>query len=276
MPNNPEVLEKLLVKVDRAYKHIVDLEVDVTRFQLSRGRDDIFHKDNLQTQERTFYVGSLTKIPLDFSALVGDIIQNLRSTLDHLAWHLVQSSPVTQKARSTDIYFPIFETASEYRTGKMRKIQGMTDAAIQAVDAIEPYYRPDVLPGIGNGVALFWLHELNKLDKHCLLIPIWEDMTTHTMPKSQLLKMEPTLRAAFGDTWDKTHIVANRLSLPLKDGSELCTLPIAEVQNNMAFRFQIAFGEPEWVRGKEILSTLVNMHRIVKGIIEDFDSKGLL
>jgi hypothetical protein len=275
MPNNPEVLEKLLVKVDRAYKHILDLEVGITRFQRSRGSDEIFHKDNLQTQKRTFYVGSLTKIPLDFSALVGDIIQNLRSTLDHLAWHLVQSSPVTPKARSVDIYFPIFETVSEYRAGKMRKIQGMTDAAIQAVDAIEPYYRPDGV-GIGQGVALFWIHELNKLDKHRLLIPVWEDMTTHTMPKSQLLKMEPTLRAAFGDNWDKTHVVANRSPLPLKDGSELCTLPIAEVQDKMAFRFQIAFGEPKWVRGKEVLSTLVNMHRIVKGIIEDFDSRKFL
>jgi hypothetical protein len=268
--------EMLLVKVDRAYKHVLELEIEITRFQRSRGPDEIFHKDNLQTQERTFYVGALTKIPLDFSALVGDIIQNLRSTLDHLAWHLVQSSPVTPKARSVDIYFPIFETASGYRAGKMRKIQGMTDAAIRAIDAIEPYYRPDVLPGIGNGVALFWLHELNKLDKHRLLIPIWEDMTTHTMPKSQLLKMESTLRAAFGDNWDKTHVVANRPLLPLKDGSELCTLPIAEVQDTMAFRFQIAFGEPKWVRGKEILSTLVNMHRIVREIIEAFDSKGLL
>ena len=275
MPTAPTARELLLVKVDRAYKHIIDLQNDVVRFQFSRRGDDIFHKDNLQTQERTFYVRSLTKIPIEFSALVGDILQNLRTSLDHLAWHLVSNSPVTPKARDRDIYFPIFETASEYRAGKMKKIEGMTAAAIQAIDAVEPYYRPDGI-GIGQGVALFWIHELNKLDKHRLLIPVWEDMTSHTMPKSQLAKMEPTLRAAFGDKWDKTLIVAKRQSGPLEDGSELCTLPIAEVQDEMQFRFQIAFGEPKWVRGKEILSSLINMHRIVRGIIEDFDSKGLL
>ena len=96
------------------------------------------------------------------------------------------------------------------------------------------------------------------------------------MPKTQLAEMEVGLRAAFGDRWENTLIVANRQTAPLVDGSKLCTLPISEVKDNMTFRFQIAFGEPKWVRGKEVLSTLVNMHRVVRGIIETFDSKGLL
>jgi hypothetical protein len=53
-------------------------------------------------------------------------------------------------------------------------------------------------------------------------------------------------------------------------------LPISEVDDDMKFRFQIAFGEPEGIRGKEIISTLSNMHRIVKEIMFDFDAKGLL
>jgi hypothetical protein len=63
---------------------------------------------------------------------------------------------------------------------------------------------------------------------------------------------------------------------PLRDGSKLCTLPIAEVDDEMKFRFQIAFGQPAGIRGKEVLSTLKNMHRIVKKIVFDFDEKGLL
>lgn len=277
MPNNPKVLDALLVKVDRAYKHIIDLQAEIIVFRLEGNSYEIFSKDNLQTGERTFYVRFLKGIPLQISALIGDVVQNLRSALDHLAWHLVQSSPVIPKARKADIYFPIYEMASEYRADKMRKIQGMTDAAIQAIDAIEPYYRPDVLPGIGHGVALFWIHVLNKLDKHRLLIPVWEDMTAHTMPRTQKAAMAETLKAAFGDTWQNTLVAANHKTIsPLVDGSELCTLPISEVDDNMKFRFQIAFGEPKWVCGKEILTSLVNMHRIVKGIMIDFDSKGLL
>lgn len=100
-------------------------------------------------------------MPSEFSALIGDIAQNPRSALDHLAWHLVKNSPITPKASDRDIYFPIFETASEYRSKKMKKIQGMTDSAIDAIDSVEPYYRPDITPGIGNGAALFWLHAIN-------------------------------------------------------------------------------------------------------------------
>jgi len=85
------------------------------------------------------------------------------------------------------------------------------------------------------------------------------------------------LQAAFGS--ENAEVMVGSLidsNLPLEDGSKLCTLPISEVDDNMKFRFQIAFGEPASMRGKEIISTLNNMHRIVRGIIEDFDRKGLL
>lgn len=277
MPNNPEKLDELLVKVNRANDHILDLQIRIIQFRTKGDSCAVLHEDDLQTAERTYYLRIVEKIPLQFSASIGDIVQNLRSSLDHLAWHLVKSSPVAQKAKDADIYFPIYETAREYRADKMRKIQGMTDAAIQAIDAVEPYYRPDILPGIGRGVALFWIHVLNKLDKHRLLIPIWEDMTSHSMPRSQKAAMAEGLKAAFGDNWQNTLIALNRVtSGPLKDGSKLFTLPISEVDDNMKFRFQIAFGEPKWVCGKEIVSSLANMHRVVRKLMIDFDAKGLI
>jgi hypothetical protein len=55
-----------------------------------------------------------------------------------------------------------------------------------------------------------------------------------------------------------------------------CALPIAEVDDDMKFRMQIAFGEPDFIRGKEIFSTLRNHHRVVKKIMLDFHDKGLL
>jgi hypothetical protein len=65
-------------------------------------------------------------------------------------------------------------------------------------------------------------------------------------------------------------------TVPLENGSKLRTLPINEVDDNMKFRFHISFGEPESMRGKEVVSTLNNMHRIVRKIVLDFDSKGFL
>ena len=89
--------------------------------------------------------------------------------------------------------------------------------------------------------------------------------------------MAAALRSAFGS--ESANVMVGSLvdsSTPLEDGSKLCTLPIAEVDDDMKFRFQVAFGEPKSMRGKEVLSTLNNMHRIVREIVFDFESKGLL
>ena len=276
MPQNQKALNALLVKVQRAEKHIIDLGAEFLRFWTQGDPYTTFFEDNLEARERSYYLRVFKEMPPQFSALIGDIAQNLRSALDHLAWHLVKTSPVTPKAKDRDIYFPIFETASEYDAGKMRKIQGMTDAAIKAIDSIQPYYTPHSPgPGIGQGVQLFWLHEINKLDKHRLLVPIWTNMVSHTMPRSKLSELSEELRAHLGT--GNVFLASNAASSgPLEDGSKLCTLPISEVDENMRFQFHIAFREPKWVCGKEVLTSLAAMHSRVERLIIDFDNRGLL
>ncbi len=275
--SNSKVLQDLLIKVDRADKHILDLTAEFLRFLGEGGPYETFFEDNTDTGERTYYLRVRKETPPQFSALIGDIAQNLRSSLDHLAWYLVQSSPVTPKAKDKDIYFPIFETAREYNDGKMKKIQGMTDAAIMAIDRIEPYYRPDGSPigsGIGNGVHLFMLHEINKLDKHRLLVPIWGNMVSHTITRTKRIEMDEVIRAALANQPGKVFLAAN--SGPLKDGSELGTFPISDVDDDMTFNFHIAFGEPKWFRGKEVLTSLAAIHKQVREIMIRFDNEGLL
>ncbi|MFZ1085961.1 MAG: hypothetical protein WAN35_13430 [Terracidiphilus sp.] len=278
MPPRKKILD-LLVKVDRANKHLVDLQLASANFFHPPNPYETISEDNAQTGERTFYLRIHKEIPSEFPALIGDIAHNLRSALDHLAWHLVQISPVVPKAKDGSIYFPIFEDASEYRNGKMRKIQGMSDAAIQTIDDIKPYGRLDKsnpTAGIGN-LALYWLNALDIQDKHRLLIPTWVAAPGHSLTKSKRAEVANVLRAVFGS--EDAPVIGPSLipsNLPLEDGSKLCTLPISEVDDDMKFRFQIAFGEPASMRGKEIVSTLNNMHRIVKEIMFDFDSKGLL
>jgi hypothetical protein len=266
----------LLVKVDRAYKHILDLNAEFLRFLGEGGPYETFFEDNTNTGERTYYLKVRKETPPQFSALIGDIAQNLRSSLDHLAWHLVQSSPVTPKAGDRDTYFPIFETASKYHAGKMRKIQGMTDAAIKAIDRIQPYYQLEGTT-IGQGVQFFWLDEINKLDKHRLLVPVWGNVVSHTITRTKRTEMDKVIRAAFTNRPGKVFIAANAVSPgPLKDGSKLCTLLVSEVDDDMTFNFHIAFGEPKWVRGKEVLTTLAAMHKRVRETIIGFDNEGLL
>jgi hypothetical protein len=274
MPVQRKKILDLLVKVDRAQKHIIDLELETRRFWRDPRPYEIVPEDNLDAGERTYYLRVHKEIPSEVCALIGDIAQNLRCALDHLAWHLVTTSPVSPKTKKRNVYFPIFETESEYREGKMKKIEGMTPPAIDAIDAVKPYYRLDTV-GVGNP-ALYWLSVINIQDKHRLLIPVWSDAVGHSITKSKRAEWAHVLHNAFGSADADVIIPLLVPGGPLKNGSKLCTLPIADVDDNMKFRFQIAFGEPAGIRGKEVLSTLKNMHRIVKKIIFNFDSKGLL
>jgi hypothetical protein len=63
---------------------------------------------------------------------------------------------------------------------------------------------------------------------------------------------------------------------PLKVGDKLCTVPRAEVEANMYFTFDIAFGESEALKGQRVVPTLTDITNLVRDIIYRFDSMGLL
>ena len=168
--HSPNIFEILSVKIEQANKHIEELERATSVFHDATPPPyEIYFEDSPKKLERTYRIRVHKKIPLEISALIGDVLHNLRSALDHLAWHLVTSRSIEPKATPSHIYFPIFETAQKYHANKMRKIQGMTKEAIQIIDAIEPYYKSDD-GQIGQGTPLWCLHTLNIQDKHKLLI----------------------------------------------------------------------------------------------------------
>jgi hypothetical protein len=261
-----DIFDRLTVKTKRAKRHVIELSQAIDQF-MATGPYVVDSKDNSQTGERTYYVHFVKKIPIEFSAILGDAIQNLRSALDHLAVHLVKIGPPGPRAKR--VYFPIFETAAAYEAGKMGKIQGMGKAAIQAIDAVQPYPR-------GDGWALWHMHTMNNIDKHNLLLPIWGNLISHTFPKSERIKMESIFKAKWPDGLPRGMLTAAHGLRILEDGGELLTMPISELEDHMDFRISIALGEPVEVRGKEVISTIDNMHRIVLKTIADFSLNGLL
>src|SRR3990172_3595613 len=99
--------------------------------------------------------------PPDIARIGGDVIQNLRSALDHLAYQLVLVG-TGKPGPFFHVYFPIFDSAPEYKAGKTRQIKGMRQEAIDAIDGIKPYK--------GGNDTLWQLHSLNRIDKHRLIL----------------------------------------------------------------------------------------------------------
>jgi hypothetical protein len=77
-----------------------------------------------------------------------------------------QCRPLAEKVGKR-IAFPVIEKATEYPAFKTRKIKGARKAAVKAIDALKPYK---------NGNPALWsLHYVNNVDKHCHLIRIGPD-----------------------------------------------------------------------------------------------------
>jgi hypothetical protein len=119
-------------------------------------------------QETIYPPGKLQSFqifPFDMVAAAGDVIQNVRSSLDHLANHLVL---VNGQRPTKNTCFPISENFDTYEREKGKKVKGMRADAKEAIDRVKPY---------GGGNEFLWkLHELNNIDKHRLLFTVRRDV----------------------------------------------------------------------------------------------------
>lgn len=153
-----EKLALIRQKVHRAKKHISDFEIAREGF-LGEEPAGVASKLNPQSGDEEFYITHLKIVPVEFGLMAGDAIHNLRAALDHLAWQLVLANNETPTVRTC---FPITDTATTHQSGAKRPVDGMADAAIDAINAAEPYK--------GGNDALWLLHRLDIADKHHALL----------------------------------------------------------------------------------------------------------
>jgi hypothetical protein len=71
-------------KIERADEHISNLNETVSRF-ISSGPYKVATERNSDTGQLIYYVSQAMDTPPSFSAIKGDVLNNLRCSLDHLA-----------------------------------------------------------------------------------------------------------------------------------------------------------------------------------------------
>lgn len=103
-------------------------------------------------------------VPANMALIIGDIIHNLRVSLDLLATDLVRINNKSPRK----VYFPFANSKSEIdKQIKDKNFHRASDEAIALLrDAIKPFGGDD-----GNGL-LYALHNADIMDKHKLLIPV--------------------------------------------------------------------------------------------------------
>jgi hypothetical protein len=150
-------------KLKRAEENILNLHAEMERFFQESDYPAFPEHDSQLFSEAIEYHTNLP-IPIRFSVLSGEIVHQLRSCFDHIAWHF-SVGPVDDSRR---IEFPVFEQPLNHDRRKRfeGKIQGITDANVRdLIERLQPYNAADPLNDL-----LWIIHDLDIVDKHKELI----------------------------------------------------------------------------------------------------------
>jgi hypothetical protein len=276
-----QTVETLKSKVKRAEDHIQNLHRFWNSFAVAAYPWTA--QDDSQSGYRIYRLTYAKPIPVDVPWMVGDAVHNLRSALDHLAFHLV-STFTNGNGPFKELYFPIAETFDKFNKSLIRAskcksssgavVQRLRQEAIEAIKRIEPYET-------GKGRILYHIHKLDIIDKHHMLVVVGAMNPTHTMSPSAIARYRKSLGISADEIGPQAEAAAFmtdsiRVKFPLKAGDELHRVLLTEVNENMYFTFEVAFGEPKIVEGKPVVVTLYQAAKSIREIIREFDHAGLL
>lgn len=261
--------DEVTAKLEWAEKNIPNLE----RIEAGINRDcAVSFYDDAQRNDRIYELTADIDISMDVSLIIGDIINNLRCSLDHLAHYLVtieQHSPGPFR----NVYFPIASSADKYETEKGGKIGRAGDVAIKIIDRIEPYRG-------GHGHDLWVLNKLNIADKHHLILAAGLSNPYHSMSRSKRNHMmKDFLGITESPLGDAELSVAFQTQpafshFPLKRGDILAVIPNDEVDEHMQFTFNIAFYKTEVLEREPVVAKLRILANSVRSVMRTFATEG--
>lgn len=145
-------------KANRASVHLNHLKTTISSGQCFSAR----LTQRRHEARRSLHV-DIDPVPLEVGMMLGDVLHNLRASLDYLAWELVEAAGgVPDK----DTYFPFCKTREQLEKDLKKKSIRHAGSEVHQVilNIIRPY--PD-----GNKV-LWALHWMNIIDKHRVVLPL--------------------------------------------------------------------------------------------------------
>jgi hypothetical protein len=248
--------------LDWAEEHIKNLNTATDRFRKAHA-DIVVAESHEDLGEVWHKVAHVPEIPDPLALMLGDALYNLRAALDYLAYELVVAAGNEPNSQTA---FPIFDTPDEYWERMGRKVKGMRQSAIEAINRIQPYEG-------GFCHALWQLHRLNNIDKHRVLVTIALVNTARTMTPSEEQQFAERFKRVHGAYPTGTSQWRFRrgkgFPVPLNAGDVLLKVPISEAQEDMRFGFDIALNERHVIEGTTVFVFLRMVADQVFRVIQD-------
>jgi hypothetical protein len=241
------------LKLRRARRHLAELAADVDAFMAREPFRLVVEEWELNAKvghtSHAWVVRIKEPIPSEFSAVLGDVLHNLRAALDLLACDLVRAKGGDVK----HVYFPFCADPADLNA--MIKRRGLYIAGPEAVEAIE-----SLKPYKGGNTALRAIHDLDILDKHQALVPV---ISGGTSPAAMI--------SFFGNSPTPVLEIASKID---RDGQALMVMPPVlniPLGTELPAKWHIMFGsEADPYGGCEIVPTLSHFADLVEQVVEYF------
>lgn len=117
--------------------------------------------------------------PMLLGAIAGDILHNLRSALDSIAWAACQRSGVSPGIEK-DVYFPIGSDPAGWASLAGRQLPSVKGSQLEVFRQLQPWFRDEMIKALGIELPssnadrhpLFRLNQLAKQDRHRVPHPV--------------------------------------------------------------------------------------------------------
>ena len=248
--------DSALWKIDRARKHTDDLAAEVRTFWDTKPFEVEMVGTPL-TGPGSFRVKRMAAVPESITLIAGDAAHNIRSALDHFAWSAV---PLPQRRKQT--CFPVWgkvavPAPAKWREQVSRQLAGAKTTLIEAVVETEAWE--------GGRDSLLWvIHELDRIDKHRLLLPVAVAFTGIGVDgDSYELSV---VKKYSGVDAERPLVIAPYEWTPLREG-KIIFKSLDDVglrAANATLTFEMTLGEPAMVTDKSAVTWL----RILAGLAE--------
>jgi hypothetical protein len=204
---NMAVPDAILYKVVRAHEHLQSLEAELNGYYKSHPAK-VVRQDEGSPDEYIARVITDEPIPAKLPVILGDFIQNLRSSLDYLVWELVIAAKDTPGKHNM---FPICSTpeAFQYATVKQRRLASVPVDAVALIERLQPYNGGDF-----NKALLWIVDDLCNINKH-RRIPL-------TRMHGGLAPSDTETKIVNGEIWTRVDLSK------IKDDTKIGPFPIVE------------------------------------------------
>lgn len=169
---NAQVLDGAKLKAQRALEQIEEIRVAIEKFNQDAKYEIFCEKSENSTICRAKLI---TPLPTTLNVRIGEVLFNLRSALDLLAWALLSLIPPDQpKPNPRNVYFPVADSKDIYK-GSEEKRKFFPPGALKLFDELKPYYPEEgYMSGkqVDGNEVLWDLHRIHKDDKHRTLLMV--------------------------------------------------------------------------------------------------------